>query len=178
MPFGVLPPKRSRPIIRSGKKMALCPATCGKGWRRRLLVHGCARNVRRSWSQRFPLQRHHQRRVGPRGGLRSGVCRTHRYGRPYISQFGTEEQKRRWLPGLVSGQTIAAIAMSEPNTGSDVAAVQTTAVRHAHHYLLNGQKPSSPTASSTIWSSWPPKPTPGRRQRRQPHRRRTKHGRV
>ena len=59
---------------------------------------------------------------------------------PYISQFGTEEQKRRWLPGLVSGQTIAAIAMSEPNTGSDVAAVQTTAVRHAHHYLLNGQK--------------------------------------
>ena len=59
---------------------------------------------------------------------------------PYISQFGTEEQKRCWLPGLVSGQTIAAIAMSEPNTGSDVAAVQTTAVRHAHHYLLNGQK--------------------------------------
>jgi len=59
---------------------------------------------------------------------------------PYISQFGTEEQKRRWLPGLVNGQTIAAIAMSEPNTGSDVAAVQTTAVGHTNHYLLNGQK--------------------------------------
>ncbi|MBK8934355.1 MAG: acyl-CoA dehydrogenase family protein [Chloroflexi bacterium] len=59
---------------------------------------------------------------------------------PYISQFGTEEQKRRWLPGLVSGQTIAAIAMSEPNTASDVAAVQTTAVRHGNHYIVNGQK--------------------------------------
>lgn len=59
---------------------------------------------------------------------------------PYISQFGTEAQKQRWLPGLVNGQTIAAIAMSEPNTGSDVAAVQTTAVRHTDHYLLNGQK--------------------------------------
>ncbi|MBP6470440.1 MAG: acyl-CoA dehydrogenase family protein [Chloroflexi bacterium] len=59
---------------------------------------------------------------------------------PYISQFGTEAQKQRWLPGLINGQTIAAIAMSEPNTGSDVAAVQTTAVRHTDHYLLNGQK--------------------------------------
>jgi len=59
---------------------------------------------------------------------------------PYISQFGTEEQKQRWLPGLVAGETIAAIAMSEPNTGSDVAAVQTTAVRHNDYYLINGQK--------------------------------------
>jgi alkylation response protein AidB-like acyl-CoA dehydrogenase len=59
---------------------------------------------------------------------------------PYISRFGTEAQKQRWLPGLVSGETIAAIAMSEPNTGSDVAAVQTTAVRQGDHYLVNGQK--------------------------------------
>lgn len=59
---------------------------------------------------------------------------------PYISQYGTEAQKQRWLPGLVSGESIAAIAMSEPNTGSDVAGVQTTAVRHPNHYLVNGQK--------------------------------------
>lgn len=59
---------------------------------------------------------------------------------PYISQFGTEAQKQRWLPGLVSGETISAIAMSEPNTGSDVAGVQTTAVRQNNHYLVNGQK--------------------------------------
>jgi len=59
---------------------------------------------------------------------------------PYISQFGTEAQKQRWLPGLVAGETIAAIAMSEPNTGSDVAGIQTTAVRRGDHYLINGQK--------------------------------------
>ena len=59
---------------------------------------------------------------------------------PYISSYGTEAQQQRWLPGLVSGEKIAAIAMSEPNTGSDVAGVQTTAVRQNNHYLVNGQK--------------------------------------
>ena len=59
---------------------------------------------------------------------------------PYIAHFGTEAQKRRWLPGLVSGALIAAVAMTEPNTGSDLAAVQTTAIRQGDHYLLNGQK--------------------------------------
>jgi len=59
---------------------------------------------------------------------------------PYISIYGTEEQKQRWLPGLISGKTISAIAMSEPNTGSDVAGIQTTAVRQGDHYLINGQK--------------------------------------
>ncbi len=47
---------------------------------------------------------------------------------PYISKFGSEAQKQRWLPGLVSGELIAAVAMTEPNTGSDLAGVQTTAV--------------------------------------------------
>lgn len=59
---------------------------------------------------------------------------------PYINHYGTEEQKQRWLPGLVSGEKITAIAMSEPNTGSDVAGIQTTAVRQNNHYLINGQK--------------------------------------
>lgn len=59
---------------------------------------------------------------------------------PYISHYGTDEQRQRWLPGLVSGGKIAAIAMSEPNTGSDVAGMQTTAVRQNNHYLVNGQK--------------------------------------
>ncbi len=59
---------------------------------------------------------------------------------PYITYYGTEEQKRRWLPGLTSGETIAAIAMSEPNTGSDLAGVLTTAIRQGDYYRLNGQK--------------------------------------
>jgi long-chain-acyl-CoA dehydrogenase len=59
---------------------------------------------------------------------------------PYICANGTEEQKQRWLPKMASGECITAIAMSEPNTGSDLAGVQTRAVRSGDHYLVNGQK--------------------------------------
>lgn len=59
---------------------------------------------------------------------------------PYILNFGTDEQKRRWLPRLASGEMIGAVAMSEPNTGSDLEGVRTTAIRQGDHYLLNGQK--------------------------------------
>lgn len=59
---------------------------------------------------------------------------------PYFMAYGNEEQKRRWLPGMCAGELITAIAMTEPNTGSDLAAVKTTAVRQGDYYLLNGQK--------------------------------------
>ena len=59
---------------------------------------------------------------------------------PYIFRVGNEEQKRRWLPGCVSGETILAIAMSEPGTGSDLKAVRTTAVRDGDEYVINGSK--------------------------------------
>ena len=59
---------------------------------------------------------------------------------PYISQLGTPEQKQRWLPGLVGGQTISAIAMTEPGAGSDLQGIRTTAVDKGDHYLLNGSK--------------------------------------
>ncbi len=59
---------------------------------------------------------------------------------PYITKFGTDEQKKRWLPKMVTGETIGAIAMTEPNTGSDIANIQTTAIRDGDHYVLNGQK--------------------------------------
>lgn len=59
---------------------------------------------------------------------------------PYLIDFATEEQKRRWLPGLISGELLAAIAMTEPGTGSDLQAVTTTAVRDGDHYVLKGQK--------------------------------------
>ena len=59
---------------------------------------------------------------------------------PYISSLGTEEQKRRWLPGLVSGELISAIAMTEPGAGSDLQGVRTTAVDKGDHYVLNGSK--------------------------------------
>jgi acyl-CoA dehydrogenase len=59
---------------------------------------------------------------------------------PYLHSFGSEEQKKRWLPGCASGDTVTAIAMTEPGTGSDLAALQTTAVRDGDEYVLNGAK--------------------------------------
>ncbi|MFJ1790229.1 acyl-CoA dehydrogenase family protein [Kitasatospora griseola] len=59
---------------------------------------------------------------------------------PYLTGLATEEQKRRWLPGFCSGELISAIAMTEPDTGSDLQAIRTTAVDAGDHYLLNGSK--------------------------------------
>jgi acyl-CoA dehydrogenase len=59
---------------------------------------------------------------------------------PYILHYGTEAQKQRWLPGLVSGERVAALGMSEPSGGSDVAAMRTTAIRDGDDYVVNGQK--------------------------------------
>lgn len=59
---------------------------------------------------------------------------------PYISSYGSEEQKRRWLPGCARGEIITAIAMTEPGTGSDLAAIKTTAIDKGDYYLLNGSK--------------------------------------
>ena len=59
---------------------------------------------------------------------------------PYLLAHTTEEQKRRWLPQMCTGERISAIAMTEPDTGSDLAAVRTTAIRQGDEYLLNGQK--------------------------------------
>jgi alkylation response protein AidB-like acyl-CoA dehydrogenase len=59
---------------------------------------------------------------------------------PYFMRYATDEQKQRWLPGLASGELIAAIAMTEPGTGSDLAAISTTAVRKNGEYVVNGAK--------------------------------------
>lgn len=59
---------------------------------------------------------------------------------PYFLAYGTEEQKQRFLPKFITGEWITAIAMSEPDAGSDLAGIRTTAVRQNDHYILNGQK--------------------------------------
>ena len=63
--------------------------------------------------------------------LHSDICM------PYLTAFGNEEQKRRFLPGTISGEILLAIAMTEPDTGSDLANIQTRAVRDGNHYVLN-----------------------------------------
>jgi acyl-CoA dehydrogenase len=59
---------------------------------------------------------------------------------PYIVRLGTEAQKQRWLPGICAGETILAVAITEPGGGSDVKGMRTTAVRNGDHYVLNGSK--------------------------------------
>ncbi len=59
---------------------------------------------------------------------------------PYIARLGTEEQKRNWLPGICTGQTILAVAITEPGGGSDVKACRTTAVRDGDEWVINGSK--------------------------------------
>lgn len=59
---------------------------------------------------------------------------------PYFLDYTNEEQQRRWLPGIATGELLTAIAMTEPDTGSDLAGVQTTARRDGDHYVLDGAK--------------------------------------
>ncbi|MBV9556552.1 MAG: acyl-CoA dehydrogenase family protein [Pseudolabrys sp.] len=59
---------------------------------------------------------------------------------PYILHYGTEDQKKRWLPKLATGELVGAIAMTEPGTGSDLQGVKTTAKKSGNGYLLNGSK--------------------------------------
>ena len=59
---------------------------------------------------------------------------------PYIASFGTEEQKRRWLPRMASGELVTAIAMTEPGTGSDLQNIKTVAKKDGEGYVINGSK--------------------------------------
>lgn len=59
---------------------------------------------------------------------------------PYISKLGTDEQKARFMPGIVSGEKILAVAMTEPGTGSDLAGMKSRAVDMGDHWVLNGSK--------------------------------------
>jgi len=66
--------------------------------------------------------------------LHSDICM------PYLTTYANEEQKRRFLPGAISGDILLGICMTEPGTGSDLAAVKTKAVRDGDHYVLSGAK--------------------------------------
>ena len=59
---------------------------------------------------------------------------------PYILKYGTDGQKKRWLPKLATGEMVGAIAMTEPGTGSDLQGVKTSAKKSGNGYVLNGSK--------------------------------------
>jgi alkylation response protein AidB-like acyl-CoA dehydrogenase len=59
---------------------------------------------------------------------------------PYFLTYATDQQRRRWLPGIVSGELITAVAMTEPGAGSDLSGIRTSAVRDGGEYIVNGSK--------------------------------------
>jgi len=73
------------------------------------------------------------------GGVVASLM-SHTIGSPPVVTFGSEELKRRVLPPVLAGERIAALAVTEPSGGSDVAALRTTAVRDGDHYVVNGEK--------------------------------------
>ena len=79
-------------------------------------------------------------RSGGSGGVAAGLNAHASIAMPPIFKFGTEEQKRRWLPAGIAGEKIGALGITEPGAGSDVASLKTTAVRHGDTYVVNGAK--------------------------------------
>ncbi len=78
--------------------------------------------------------------LGKAGADGFGIGLHNAIAAPYILEYGTEDQKRRWLPGLATGKFISAIAMSEPGAGSDLQNIKTSASKSGNEYVLNGQK--------------------------------------
>jgi alkylation response protein AidB-like acyl-CoA dehydrogenase len=74
------------------------------------------------------------------GGFHLGLTLHNDVCAPYLLAYATEEQRERFLPGVASGETILAIAMTEPASGSDLAGIRTTALRSGDHYVVNGAK--------------------------------------
>src|SRR6201986_2407976 len=70
----------------------------------------------------------------------SGIVNTHFIGSYLLMKFGTDEQKQKYLPGMATGEIRAGFSLSEPELGSDVAAIKTSAKKAGDHYEINGTK--------------------------------------
>ncbi|MDB5715727.1 MAG: acyl-CoA dehydrogenase, partial [Sphingomonadales bacterium] len=73
-------------------------------------------------------------------GSSAGITLQNDITAEYIEVYGSEEQKHKYLPGMISGEIISAIAMTEPGAGSDLQGIRTTARKDGNHYVINGSK--------------------------------------
>ena len=98
---------------------------------------------------------------------------------PYLVELSTEEQKQRWLPGFCTGELVAAIAMTEPAAGSDLAGLKTTARRDGDDWILNGSKTFITNGYHADLVIVAAQDQPGEEgQGHHPVRRRDRHGRL
>ncbi len=74
------------------------------------------------------------------GSLSTGISVHSEITAPYVLHIGSEEQKKYWIPKLVSGEVVGGIGMTEPGAGSDLQAMRTSAILNGDHYVLNGSK--------------------------------------
>src|SRR5256886_7403018 len=86
------------------------------------------------------------------GGLGMAVAVQTEMATPPVFKFGTEEQKRRWLGPAIRGEQIASIAITEPDAGSDVAGITTTARRFGDEYVVNGRKTFITNGARCHWA--------------------------
>ena len=77
---------------------------------------------------------------GNLGGAGNGMTLVNDITTPYFLEYCNDDQAERWMPGLATGELISAIAMTEPGTGSDLAGIQSTAVRDGDDFILNGEQ--------------------------------------
>jgi alkylation response protein AidB-like acyl-CoA dehydrogenase len=89
---------------------------------------------------RFPQILDEQIGAAGIGGTGLGIALHNDICLPYFLGYCTDEQKKRWLPGIASGELITAIAMTEPGAGSDLAGIRTRAARDGDSYVVNGAK--------------------------------------
>jgi acyl-CoA dehydrogenase len=74
------------------------------------------------------------------GGVAFSVLVHTEMSSPWLTRFGTDAQKTQYLPGIIKGETVGALGITEPGTGSDMAALSTRAVRDGEHYRITGNK--------------------------------------
>src|ERR1700675_3543566 len=86
------------------------------------------------------------------GGLGMAVAVQAEMATPSVFKFGTEEQKRKWLAPAIRGEQIASLAITEPDAGSDVAAITTVARREGEQVVVNGRKIFITTGARCHWA--------------------------